>query len=249
MSLAFLGRKPERVRAQLPERIVIAGRALPLEINRSPRARRLLLRADPARAAIRLTLPRGVAAAKAEAFLEAHRGWLAARVAAWPRPIPLASGAVIPFGDGTLTIDWSPDRPRAPQRQVARLLCGGPGQGLARRVESWLRTEARRALSEDSAEFAACIGLGPPPVRVGDPKSRWGSCSARGALAYSWRLILAPDYVRRAVAAHEVAHLRHHDHGKAFHALADRLSGGTSKAASRWLAEAGPGLHWIGRGD
>ena len=78
---------------------------------------------------------------------------------------------------------------------------------------------------------------------VGDPRSRWGSCTHDGDLRYSWRLVMAPNHVRRATVAHEVAHLRHMDHGAGFHALVDELHDGDVAAARGWLRREGRGLH------
>jgi predicted metal-dependent hydrolase len=246
MNLGFF-RRVEKTRAAYPDFLDLACRRLPLVVAVSPRARRLTLRADPAKANVRLTLPKGVSAHKALAFLAAHDAWLAARIEKWPMALPIVDGARLPFGDGTLTIAWSPVLPRTAHLDADRLHIGGPVEGLAGRVERWLKAEALAKLEVDSIGLAASVGLPPPAVRVGDPKSRWGSCSSRGGLVYSWRLVMAPVFVRRAVAAHEVAHLVHHNHSPAFHSLADDLCGGTAKAASRWLAASGASLHWVGR--
>ncbi|MDP8994550.1 MAG: M48 family metallopeptidase, partial [Pseudomonadota bacterium] len=84
-------------------------------------------------------------------------------------------------------------------------------------------------------------------VAVGDPISRWGSCSSSAAIRYSWRLILAPDWVRRATVAHEAAHLVHMNHGPAFHALVGELLGEDPRPAWLWLRREGAALHRIGR--
>ncbi len=208
----------------------------------------MILRADAVRGTIRITQPRKIGASRLLAFLDDHRDWIAAQVARWPVPQPFLPGAYISVGDGRVLIDWHADRPRRIEILDDRLICGGPREQLAGRVERWLRAEAQRLLAQDSAICAAKIDRPPPKVRVGDAKGRWGSCSASGVIAYSWRLVLAPVQVRQAIAAHEVAHLVHRNHGSAFHALADDLSDGTSKAASRWLAKHGAQLHWVGRG-
>lgn len=245
MSFAFLRRVATRT--ELPATLDLAGRAVPLVVSLSPRARRLTLRADPARAAVGLTVPRGVSAAKAMAFIAAQNDWLAARVAKWPRPRSIEPGARLPLRGAEIVVDWAAGRARTPHLAGGALLVGGPLEALAARVERWLKTEAHGLLVADSAEFAGRIDLPPPAVRVGDPKGRWGSCSAGGGLAYSWRLVMTPDFVRRAVAAHEVAHLVHHNHGPAFHQLANELSGGEARRATRWLAANGAELHWVGR--
>jgi predicted metal-dependent hydrolase len=84
-------------------------------------------------------------------------------------------------------------------------------------------------------------------VGVGDTLSRWGSCSSSGAIRYSWRLILAPPEVRRATAAHEVAHRVHMNHSPAFHGLVAELFGADPKPQRDWLRREGAGLHRLGR--
>src|SRR6266851_3949428 len=60
-------------------------------------------------------------------------------------------------------------------------------------------------------------------ITVRDTTTRWGSCSASGNLAFSWRLIMAPEAVLHYVVAHEAAHLVEMNHGARFWKLVDRL--------------------------
>ncbi|MEA3539348.1 MAG: SprT family zinc-dependent metalloprotease [Pseudomonadota bacterium] len=246
MSLAFLRRTLSR-KPVLPDVLDVDGRTVPLRVRVSPRARRMTLRADAALGCIGLTLPSGVSHRRAAAFLETQKPWIAACTGKWPAPRPFAPGVSIPCGDAEIRIEWRADLPRTARLEGELLLIGGPAEALPRRVETWLRREALRLLTEDCAALAAEIGLPPPPIRLGDTTGRWGSCSSQGALAFSWRLVMAPEFVRRAVAAHEVAHIVHHNHGPEFHALCSRLSGATARKATRWLATHGAALHWIGR--
>ena len=64
----------------------------------------------------------------------------------------------------------------------------------------------------------------------------------------SWRLIFAPVEVRRYVAAHEVAHLVHLNHGPEFKALEARLVGPGVANANATLRRVGPRVRRIGRG-
>ena len=59
----------------------------------------------------------------------------------------------------------------------------------------------------------------------------------------TWRLIQAPDFVRRSVVAHEVAHLIHFDHSPAFHGLLAEIYDGDIRKADRWLKERGRTLY------
>ena len=95
--------------------------------------------------------------------------------------------------------------------------------------------------------IAAKIGVFVPPIGIGDPVSRWGSCASSGQIRYSWRLILAPSFVRRATVAHEVAHRIHMNHGAAFHALVKKTLGEDPVPARKWLRSNGSALHWFGR--
>ena len=128
------------------------------------------------------------------------------------------------------------------------LRCGGPREGFERRIESWLRKRALAALSADTQHYAALAGVAARAVSVGDPGSRWGSCSSQGRIRFSWRLILAPPEVRRYVVAHEVAHLVHLNHGPEFKALEARLFGPGVAEAKASLRRFGPRLRRVGRG-
>jgi predicted metal-dependent hydrolase len=101
-------------------------------------------------------------------------------------------------------------------------------------VEGWLRAEARRLLVARVSALAPVVGVQPTKVTVRDQRSRWGSASRSGSLSFSWRLVLAPPYVLDAVVVHELAHLRHADHGPRFWALAKAHAPRTDEAR-RWL--------------
>jgi predicted metal-dependent hydrolase len=219
----------------------------PIRILRHPRARRMRLAVDPASGDVRLTLPPRASAKAGMAWAAEKAEWIAAQRARLPRPVPFDPGATFPFADGELTIDWSAERPRIVRREGHRLICGGPADAMARRVTSWLKAAALQQLREDSAHFAARAGVTLAGVAIGDPRARWGSCSSAGAIRYSWRLILAPGFVRRATVAHEIGHRLHMDHSPAFHAAVARILGDDPAPAMAWLRRHGASLYWIGR--
>ncbi|WP_448662762.1 M48 family metallopeptidase [Sphingomonas sp. CJ20] len=219
----------------------------PVEVVRNARARRMRLAVDPRDGRVRLTLPPRASLKKALAWAEEQRGWIAAQQARLPQSMPFAPGARFPFRGEQVEIVWPAPGARAPRLEGDRLYCGGPAEGLERRIERWLRAEALRVLSAETADYAARAGVTVTRVSIGDPRGRWGSCASSGAIRYSWRLILAPDFVRRATVAHEVAHRVHMNHAPAFHRLVDDLYEGDPDAARAWLRSHGAALHWVGR--
>ncbi|HKX90439.1 MAG TPA: YgjP-like metallopeptidase domain-containing protein, partial [Sphingopyxis sp.] len=152
-------------------------------------------------------------------------------------------GASIPFRGVERRVEWTASAPRAIRLAEDMLSVGGPAETVGRRIERWLKAEALDLMERESRDIAGAAGLSVGRVGVGDPRSRWGSCTHDGDLRYSWRLVMAPDHVRRATVAHEVAHIRHMDHSAAFHALVDELHDGDVAAARGWLRREGRGLH------
>jgi predicted metal-dependent hydrolase len=219
----------------------------PLSLRVSPRARRMRLRVDPRTRAVVLTVPRRVSHRRALAWAAQHETWVASTLSAMPEAAAIAPECFIPLAGVPHRLDWDPARPRRIEVGEGRILAGGPAQGLEGRVLRWLRAQGLALLERETREFAAKAGVGVAGVRVGDPLSRWGSCSSSGTIRYSWRLVMAPEYVRRATVAHEVAHLVHMHHGPEFHAFVAELLDADPKPARLWLRREGAGLHRIGR--
>ena len=111
--------------------------------------------------------------------------------------------------------------------------------------ERQLRRRARHLAEARAAERGRELGVTPSRIRIGDPRSRWGSASSQGTLSFSFRLALAPDWILDYVVCHEVAHLREPNHSAAFWALVDAICP-RRREAQRWLREHGAALHaWI----
>jgi len=219
----------------------------PFEVVRHPTARRIRLSIDPASGAVRLVLPRRAALKPALAWAEGKAEWIAAQRATLPQPRPFAPGMVLGVADTPLTIAWEPGSRRRVEVAGDTLSLSGPLDTLPRRVEAWLKGQALALLTDETGDYAAKAGVTVAKVAIGDPRGRWGSCAHDGVIRYSWRLILAPGWVRRATVAHEVAHRVHMNHGPAFHALVAHLYDADPTPARAWLRSHGAALHWIGR--
>lgn len=230
-------------REQAEPVIELSGRAVPIEIVRHRTARRLVLRLAPDGASVRITLPQWCRSADALAFAHARRDWLEAQLAKVPvRHDPIASGTLT-FRGEDVALDWDPAAPRRAVLADGRLAIGGPEEGLERRLRRWLDRQALDLFAADAADYCARAALAAAPVRLTRARRRWGSCSSEGTLRLNWRLVQAPDFVRRSVVAHEVAHLVHFDHSRAFHALLGRIFEGDIEEANAWLSRHGRTLY------
>ena len=235
-------------RAALPTELQLGDRLFPLQCRRDRRAVRLTLRLDPRHEVVSLTAPHGLANREVLAFLDAHQGWLEERVEALPPRIPFAEGSVLPILDHPHRIVAAQEARRGVWLEPGRLWVSGRPEHLGRRVEDFLRKEARQRIGETARAKAALLPKGTKALRgvtVRDTRSRWGSCSHNGQLSFSWRLLLAPLEAFDYVVAHEVAHLAFADHSPGFWALCEELSD-DMPAGRSWLRERGAQLFRYG---
>jgi predicted metal-dependent hydrolase len=220
----------------------------PIEIRRLKGARRLRLRFDEVSGTLKLTCPWRHSRSAALAWALDQREWIDAQISRALPAEPFVAGRSFPLEGREVQIVWREEWPRTPQLVGDELRCGGPESAVAARIESFLKRRARTLMSADIADFARSAGVQPASVTIGDAATRWGSCSSTRRIRMNWRLVFAAPEVRRYVAAHEVAHLVHLNHGPEFKALEARLFGAGVAAAKAELRRAGPRLRLIGRG-
>ena len=223
--------------------IELAGRLIPIELNRHARARRLTLRLAPDGSAVRITLPRWCRGQEAIAFAGVRKGWLEAQLAKVHLRTDPAERGTLRYRGEELAIVWRPGAPRRAALAGGTIELGGPRETLAKRLQRWLEAEAERLMAADLAEYCTAAGVAAPQLRLTRAGRRWGSCSTRGIVRVNWRLVMAPDFVRRSVVAHEAAHLVHFDHSPAFHTLLAAIYEGDIATADRWLRAHGRALY------
>ena len=257
---------PSRAVATETDEVVrLPGGEVPYILRRSPAARRLRVVIHPERGVV-VTLPvtarlgRGGADRVIREFLAEREPWLrrhldrqaATRARLDDRP-ELDDGRLVPYL-GTphrVRVMAAPAGVRA--TRVSRvggddedelLVEVGPrdGRETSGILEAWLRERARAAVTAAVERHAAALLVAPTSIAIRDTTSRWGSCSRKGALSFSWRLILAPPAVLDSVAAHEVCHMRVFGHGPKFWALLETRVPDYA-AWRRWLKRHAPELH------
>ena len=162
----------------------------PLELQESARARRMLLRVDAARGVVRVIVPRGVGAAQALGFISRNAEWVRERVAALPAAMPFVPETVVPILGRDYRLCHDPEHRGAARIMDDRVVAGGPREHFARRIRDFLIATAKREFNARAPVQAARIGRKIAAISVRDQRTRWGSCSAAGRLAFS----LARDY-------------------------------------------------------
>ena len=79
-----------------------------------------------------------------------------------------------------------------------------------------LKQQARSLLTKRTEYYKAILGVEYARIRIGDQKTRWGSCSSRRTISYNWHLVLMPQEIQDYVVVHELCHLIEMNHSKAF---------------------------------
>lgn len=209
--------------------------SVPLVLRRAARARRITLRVSALDGRVTVTMPHRSAEADAMRFVAGKRDWVHRQLARVAARRPVAMGSVLPV-DGVCR-EIVADGPQSPATIVVR-----PSRAIGPQVRRVVIDAAHERFSEAVARHAGALGVRPGPIRLRDPRSRWGSCGSDGRLMFSWRLILAPVEVADYVAAHEVAHLVRMDHSPAFWSVVAGLCPDHARCRT-WLRAEGHHLH------
>ena len=126
--------------------------------------------------------------------------------------------------------------------EIVVQLAAADRRSVAALLEGWFKPRARAAIEREIGRHADALRVSPVAISVRDQRTRWGSASREGRLAFSWRLVLAPPDALETVVVHELAHLRVFGHGPRFWALvASRKP--DHKAWRKWLRDHSLELH------
>lgn len=228
----------------------------PLQIVRHPRRRRVgLYRTD---GALQIRIPARLSVRRWQDWLVEHHDWLRHNAATLLRQVPavqampLVEGALLPIEGQLRPLRWRTAQHAYVTTKILPLqidVCGAVLHGAAReRIRASVHAAYRRhALVRWTPRIhaaAAQLGVTVQRIRITDPATRWGSCSARGTIALNWRLLAAPRWVADYVIWHEVCHLRHMNHSAKFWALLATYTPHVA-AARAWLRCCGETLRQV----
>ncbi|MGB8213107.1 MAG: SprT family zinc-dependent metalloprotease [Anaerolineales bacterium] len=166
--------------------------------------------------------PLRLAEARIREFVESHAGWIAKNqarrlVAAPPPPKRYVAGetffylgqlyplSIVPSQRPALTFDGAGFR-------LAQSALPKAGEAFVR----WYKGQAALLLQERVPALAGKYGFHYEKIRISSARTRWGSCSSRGTLSFTYRLVMAPPEVLDYVILHELVHTRIQNHSKTF---------------------------------
>lgn len=216
--------------------LAVGDAEIPYEIRRSPRAKRMRINVKPGR--VEVIAPRFVLRRTIEAFVNSKRRWIYKKTEALRgrefevTPERFVSGARVRYRDRFLLLRVEPaDVDVAALRFANAFLVRVPealGEQERERatrdlVMTWLCERALADARGWTDEYSARLSAYPTRLRIGNQKTLWGSCSARGVVSLNWRLIAAPRPVFEYVVVHELCHLVELNHGRPFWELVESL--------------------------
>jgi predicted metal-dependent hydrolase len=187
-------------------------------------------------AALEIVAPPKYRQEQAEAFIQSKSTWILAtakKLAAEEQAaaqFAVEPGGLLPFmgSSYTLSVAYHPVRPLVRLDGSLLRVCL-PEQrrnnqaALTQALIRWYAEQARQYLAKKTLEWARAIGVKPVSVTIRDPKTRWGSCSTRGSLSYSWRVILAPSPIIDYLIVHELCHLLEPNHSSRYWRLVESI--------------------------
>lgn len=223
-------RKTLRTRTPHSSTVACAGNVIPYTLIWSAARRRSIgYRVEPRGVVLRA--PLRISVASVEALIREKAGWIIRHLK------DLADRPVDPvFGDGSPV--WLLGRPftlavtveQGLKRQkcvvdeaILRVYVAKPEPEVVEKVlRRWVEAEAKPVLLQRVADIAAVMGLRAGKIELSHAKRRWGSCSHRNDLRFSWRLLMAPLPLVDYVIVHELAHVVHKNHSARFWRLVER---------------------------
>jgi predicted metal-dependent hydrolase len=184
--------------------------------------------------------PRWVTLRDIESALSERAKWIVDTLAQWESPdrasLPAEwrTGATLLYQGRTLSLALFPGRRSSIAADLLNLVVVHPAPADAVQVGSyiarWLKEQALEQLTARAMHFARRLNVALPSVKLSEARTQWGSCTRRGSIRLSWRLVQLPARLADYVVAHEVAHLAELNHSRHFWALVETLLPGHANA-------------------
>lgn len=217
---------------------------LPIQIKKHRTSRKLTVRYHPLRKCLALTLPQYVSIKQGLHFVSEKQEWILQQISHYNNYTSFSDGQVLPIFGKDIRLEHRGGRGIISEEDDVWLIHGDI-EFIHRRVHKFICSKLEIEVSKLAEGFARQIGVKIKNITLRDTTSHWGSCSANGHLSFSWRLSFAPYEVLEYVVAHEVAHIREHNHSPDFWNLVAQIYPDFRKSKD-WLKLNGKDLYKYG---
>lgn len=191
---------------------------------------------------VTVTAPPFVSERKINQFVEANQAWLSERLlhVRTKQQHLTAQRDSLPFRgkDYGFRLAISTKKPKVTlDEKILTVQAPTEDDKTVRQIlEKWYKKQAKDYFEKRVPLLADLVNHDVRNVTIRSQKTRWGSCSSRQTISLNWRLILCPEWVSDYVIYHELAHLKHMNHSKAFwNLVADYFP--KYKEAEKWLKQ------------
>ncbi len=193
---------------------------------------------------LQVRAPLGMSRSAVQRFVAAQKPWIEERrkklrERGMPQEYRFEAGEKFYFLGELFRLEITPS-PAARARiepGILRVSSTAPDE-IRLQLERFYRARAREIMQKKCEPLAQKRGLPLTKITINSATTRWGSCSAGGALHFPWNLMMCPEEAIDYVAAHEVAHLEEMNHSDAFWRVVAELCP-TWEESSRFLKEEG----------
>ncbi len=193
-------------------------------------------------ATLTVKIPYGVSMQYVERFINDKRSWIEKKQAEFTeqkvkyKPKQYIQGEEYYFAGRRYELDIVPG-----SKARITLTTGGKLQITEKCMEApkhyieWFYKQfAKKHITARTHEIAEVFGYKFASIKINSAKTRWGSCSIRGNLNFSWRLVIMPEEMIDYVIVHELVHLEIKDHSRRFYARMSELMP-DHKSREKWL--------------
>lgn len=194
------------------------------EVIRSSRRKTADIRVE--QGVVSVIVPTALSTERIDQLLAEKRQWIREKMLLHREARPAStrrfvSGETIPYLGRNYRLKVLDGPFKAPKLDKGRLIVSVPGgseqpEMVRNAIIRWYRRRAEEKLPAKVERLAPSVGVMPERVEVRAFRSRWGSCSPKGQVAFNWRIMMAPNRVVDYVVIHELCHLVQHDHSPAY---------------------------------
>lgn len=173
-------------------------------------------------ASLEVRAPRQMTGQNIREFVESHSGWIHKQQArahkyAPPPPKQFVDGETFLFLGQSYPLSIVTHQPPVLTFDSVTFKLAKSALPKAKDVFArWYKVQAVEILSERVKAIAERHGFTFQKIRISSARTRWGSCSSKGTLSFTWRLVMAPPEIVEYVAVHELVHTKIHNHSKKF---------------------------------